>query len=52
MGDKRRFVGPDGAVFVPNVADDTIEHMVSTGQWTPVEETKKPAKPKGTAKKK
>ena len=32
---KRRFVGPTGAVFVPNVADDTIEQMVRDGEWAP-----------------
>lgn len=51
MADKRRFVGPDGAVFVPNVADDTIDYMVKTGQWTPVEETK-PGPAKKAAKRK
>ena len=37
---KRRFVGPGGAVFVPNVPDDTIEQMVRDGEWTPYEEPK------------
>lgn len=44
MAGKRRFVGPNGAVFVPNVADDTIEHMVKTGQWSPAETKPEPAK--------
>lgn len=48
MAGKRRFVGPDGAVFVPNVSDDTIDVMVAKGEWTPVET--KPDKPKATKK--
>lgn len=52
MGDdKRRFVGPGGAVFVPNVPDDTVELKVKAGEWTPVEPTperKEPAAPKRT----
>mgnify|MGYP001579717470 CR=1 FL=1 len=35
MADKRRFVGPSGAVFVPNVDDTTIDQMVRDGQWKP-----------------
>lgn len=48
MADKRRFVGPGGGVFVPNVDDQTIEQMVKAGHWTPVEpeRPKRPAKPK------
>lgn len=33
MPDKKRFVGPFGAIFVPNVPDDTIEVMVKAGEW-------------------
>lgn len=40
--DKRRFVGPSGAIFVPNVPDDTIEVMVASGEWTPLAEPAKP----------
>lgn len=38
MAGKRRLVGPNGAVFVPNVAEDTIQHMLKTGQWSELEE--------------
>lgn len=51
MVDKRRFVGPNGAVFVPNVADDTIEFMVAKGEWTPFEEPEKAAKATKNTKK-
>jgi hypothetical protein len=40
MAVKRRFVGPGGAVFVPNVPEDTIEQMVRDGLWKPFEEPK------------
>lgn len=39
MAGKRRFVGPGGAVFVPNVPEDTIEQQVAAGIWTPVAES-------------
>lgn len=44
MGDKRRFVGPAGAVFVPHETVDevTIKTLVDAGEWTLVES--KPAK--------
>ena len=45
MGDKRRFVGPAGAVFVPNVDELTIKQMVDAGQWTAVVPAPEPAKP-------
>ena len=36
MAVKRRFVGPSGAIFVPNVPDDTIAVLVASGEWTEV----------------
>jgi hypothetical protein len=42
VAEKKRFVGPSGAVFVPNVADDTIEQMVRDGEWKPFEAPKPP----------
>lgn len=30
---KRRLVGPYGAVFVPNVDDDTIRVKLASGEW-------------------
>ena len=40
---KRRFVGESGGVFVPNVSEDTVDFMVSSGQWTEVDEKPKAA---------
>jgi len=47
----RRFKGPSGAVFVPNVPDDTIALKVQAGEWTPLEvaESAEPVEPKGNA---
>ena len=36
MAEKRRFIGPGGGVFVPNVDDDTIALRVQSGEWEPV----------------
>ena len=45
MAAKRRFVSSGGAVFVPNVPEDTIEQMVRDGEWKPfVEPTPVPVK--------
>lgn len=49
MAGKRRFVGPGGGVFVPNVDDETIEQMVESGEWVPVEEST-PSAPKPARK--
>lgn len=54
MAGKRRFIGPSGAVFVPNVDELTIKQMVAAGEWTPVpapEAPKKSAAPKPSSKK-
>lgn len=51
MTDKRRFVGPSGAVFVPNVPEDTIEQMVRDGEWKPIPEPKPEPKPVRSRKK-
>lgn len=40
MAEKRRYVGPAGAVFVPNVDDETIRGKVSAGEWKPFVEPK------------
>ena len=48
MAEKRRLVGPSGAIFVPNVPADTIAFMLKTGEWTevPAPEPADPPKPK------
>lgn len=47
---KRRFRGPGGALFVPNVDDETIAVMVEAGEWTPVEGESSPASPVSSPK--
>lgn len=42
MADKKRYVGPGGAVFVPNVSQDTIDQMVRDGEWKPLPEPTPP----------
>lgn len=43
-GDKLRFRGPNGNVFVVTVgaafSPETINRFVKSGEWTPAEETK------------
>jgi hypothetical protein len=48
MADKKRYVGPGGALFVPNVSEDTIDQMVRDGEWKPLPEpsTPLPRKPR------
>lgn len=36
MAEKRRFIGPGGGVFVPNVDDETIRQKIKSGEWEPV----------------
>lgn len=30
---KRRYIGPNGGVFVPNVDEATVAVMVAAGEW-------------------
>lgn len=46
---KRRYVGPGGAVFVPNVDEVTIRLKVAAGEWKPVEDKPKRV-PRGVAR--
>lgn len=44
MAGKRRFIGPSGGIFVPNVPEDTIAQHIKDGIWTPVKDDA-PAEP-------
>lgn len=43
--DKRRLVGPGGAVFVPNVDEDTIQLRLASGEWSELPKPKAEPKP-------
>lgn len=49
MAGKQRFRGPEGAIFVPNVPEDTIAFQVAAGIWSPVE-VEKAAEPEAPVK--
>jgi hypothetical protein len=41
--EKRRFIGPNGAVFVPRVDESTIAQKVEAGEWRELPSASAPA---------